>query len=48
MGDIEEAAACLRDLDVPSYHHEIVKRALVAACEDESRLKAVHSRMARL
>jgi hypothetical protein len=47
-GDIKEAAACLRELDVPSYHHEVVKRALVAACEDETRVQSVKSLLARL
>ncbi|KAK9819246.1 hypothetical protein WJX81_007334 [Elliptochloris bilobata] len=30
-GDVGEAARCLRELGVPSYHHELVRRTLAAA-----------------
>jgi len=30
-GDVAEAARCLRELGVPGYHHELVRRALAAA-----------------
>lgn len=35
-GDIAEAARCLGELDVPHFHHELVKRALLAAFGDSS------------
>lgn len=36
-GDAREASRCLMDLDVPHYHHELVKRCLLAAFELEGR-----------
>lgn len=33
-GDVEEASRCLMELNVPYYHHELVKRALVTAAGD--------------
>ncbi|KAA6420824.1 MAG: hypothetical protein FRX49_09213 [Trebouxia sp. A1-2] len=33
-GDILEASRCLMELNVPYYHHELVKRALVMAADD--------------
>jgi MA3 domain len=30
-GDASEASRCLRELDVPYYHHELVKRVLVSS-----------------
>jgi programmed cell death protein 4 len=35
-GDIAEAARCLGELDVPHFHHELVKRALLAAFGDSA------------
>ena len=35
-GDVAEAARCLRELNVPFYHHELVKRALLLAFGDSS------------
>ncbi|KAM1105700.1 hypothetical protein FF1_002658 [Malus domestica] len=32
-GDKKEACRCIKDLKVPFFHHEIVKRALVMAME---------------
>lgn len=32
--DIEEASRCLAELSVPHFHHELVKRALLAAFGD--------------
>eukprot|EP00252_Welwitschia_mirabilis_P010636 TRINITY_DN2402_c0_g1_i1.p1 TRINITY_DN2402_c0_g1~~TRINITY_DN2402_c0_g1_i1.p1 ORF type:complete len:712 (+),score=190.22 TRINITY_DN2402_c0_g1_i1:189-2324(+) len=32
-GDIGEACQCIRDLDMPFFHHEVVKKALVMAME---------------
>lgn len=40
-GDITEASRCIKDLNVPHFHHEIVKRAVLMAMEKrqaESRL----------
>nr|CAA75614.1 MA3 [Suberites domuncula] len=33
-GDCEEATRCLRDLEVPHFHHELVHEALVLVMED--------------
>ena len=33
-GDTLEASRCLMELNVPYYHHELVKRALVMAADD--------------
>lgn len=33
-GDSLEASRCLMELNVPYYHHELVKRALVMAADD--------------
>nr|KAG5705228.1 hypothetical protein BaRGS_011254 [Batillaria attramentaria] len=35
-GDIKEATNCLRDLDVPHFHHEVVYEATVMVLEDSS------------
>lgn len=35
-GDIVEAERCLRELDVPHFHHELVYEAAVIAIEDSS------------
>ena len=32
-GDVLEASRCLMELNVPYYHHELVKRALVLAAD---------------
>ncbi|KAK6940087.1 Initiation factor eIF-4 gamma, MA3 [Dillenia turbinata] len=32
-GDVKEACRCIKDLKVPFFHHEIVKRALIMAME---------------
>ena len=32
-GDVKEACRCIKDLNVPFFHHEIIKRALVMAME---------------
>lgn len=32
-GDVKEAKRCIKDLHVPHFHHEIVKRAIVMAME---------------
>lgn len=46
--DEEEAAQCLRDMNVPSYHHEVVLQALLAACEDENHMKVMLALLGRL
>mgnify|MGYP002834929328 CR=1 FL=1 len=33
-GEIEEAVRCVRELEAPSYHHEVVKRAVSASIVD--------------
>lgn len=47
-GDVAEAAECLRSLDAPHYHHEFVKRALLAAFEAPDRASALLSLLAAL
>ncbi|CAI9777997.1 unnamed protein product [Fraxinus pennsylvanica] len=32
-GDVKEACRCIKDLNVPHFHHEIVKRAVIMAME---------------
>lgn len=36
--DIKEVAHCLHDLSVPFYHHEVVRRALEMALDNETAL----------
>lgn len=38
-GDLAEASRCLRELEVPHFHHEIVYEAIVMALEANSTLK---------
>lgn len=38
-GDIEEASRCLRVLEVPHFHHELVYEAIVMALEANSQVK---------
>eukprot|EP00250_Pteridium_aquilinum_P005828 c15859_g2_i2 orf=212-2080(+) len=35
-GEISEACHCIRDLDMPFFHHEVVKKALVMAMEKQT------------
>eukprot|EP00850_Spirogloea_muscicola_P020782 SM000226S07423 [mRNA] locus=s226:211873:213228:- [translate_table: standard] len=35
-GEIEEACQCIRDLDMPFFHHEVVKKALIMAMERQN------------
>ncbi|MCO5613445.1 hypothetical protein L7F22_067721 [Adiantum nelumboides] len=35
-GDVSEACRCIRDLDMPFFHHEVVKKALVMAMEKQN------------
>uniref|UniRef100_A0A0D6QWI4 MI domain-containing protein n=1 Tax=Araucaria cunninghamii TaxID=56994 RepID=A0A0D6QWI4_ARACU len=37
-GDLAEACQCIRDLNMPFFHHEVVKKALVMAMEKNDRL----------
>lgn len=47
-GDYTEAAGCLRSLDAPHYHHEFIKRALLAAFERPDQAPALLSLLAKL
>ena len=47
-GVYAEAAGCLRALDAPHYHHEFVKRALLAAFETPEQAPALMSLLATL
>ncbi|MCO5605027.1 hypothetical protein L7F22_059204 [Adiantum nelumboides] len=35
-GDLAEACHCIRDLDMPFFHHEVVKKALILAMEKQT------------
>jgi hypothetical protein len=35
-GDLGEACRCIRDLDMPFFNHEVVKKALVMAMEKQN------------
>lgn len=35
-GELAEACQCIRDLDMPFFHHEIVKKALIMAMEKQN------------
>lgn len=47
-GDIEEASRCLAELSVPHFHHELVKRALLAAFGDSAHAAALLQLLAAL
>lgn len=47
-GDIEEASRCLAELSVPHFHHELVKRALLAAFGDSAHAAALLELLAAL
>jgi len=42
-GDIDEAVACVKRLDAPHYHHEVIKRAIVLALDGKQRQRAMMS-----
>jgi len=42
-GDIDEAVECVRRLDAPHFHHEVVKRAIVIALDGRQRQRAMMS-----
>lgn len=42
-GDIDEAILCVKRLDAPHYHHEVVKRAVVLAMDGRQRQRAMMS-----
>mmetsp|Transcript_58763 Transcript_58763/g.187497 ORF Transcript_58763/g.187497 Transcript_58763/m.187497 type:complete len:703 (-) Transcript_58763:1595-3703(-) len=49
-GDLSEAARCLRELNVPFFHHEVVKKSLVVAIETkgaEGRMEALLAELAK-
>jgi programmed cell death protein 4 len=48
--DLEEAARCVRELNVPHFHHEVIKRSLKNALEEggEENAKAMSSLLAFL
>ena len=41
MGTFDETVGCLRSLDAPHYHHELTKRALLAAFEKADQAPAL-------
>ena len=40
-GDLVEARRCLRDINMPHFHHELVKRALCLAVESDEAVEPV-------
>ena len=44
----DEIACCLRSLDAPHYHHELTKRALLAAFEKPEQAPALLGLLQRL
>ena len=44
----DETACCLRSLDAPHYHHELTKRALLAAFEKPDQAPALLQLLQRL
>lgn len=42
-GDIDEACACIKKLNVAHFHHEVVKRAIVIAMDKQQRERAMMS-----
>jgi DNA-binding SARP family transcriptional activator len=46
--DFEETVSCIRSLDAPHYHHELTKRALLAAFEKPDQAPALLALMRRL
>ncbi len=47
-GDFDEMVGCLRSLDAPHYHHELTKRALLAAFEKPDQAPALLALLRRL
>ena len=47
-GDFDETVGCLRTLDAPHYHHELTKRALLAAFEKPDQAPALLALLRRL
>ena len=47
-GDFDETVGCLRSLDAPHYHHELTKRALLAAFEKPDQAPALLALLRRL
>ena len=46
--DFDETVGCLRSLDAPHYHHELTKRALLAAFEKPEQAPALLQLLQRL
>jgi hypothetical protein len=42
-GDLDEAVECVKRLDAPHFHHEVVKRAVVLALDGRQRQRAMMS-----
>jgi programmed cell death protein 4 len=42
-GDIDEACACIKKMNVAHFHHEVVKRAIVIAMDKQQRERAMMS-----
>jgi programmed cell death protein 4 len=42
-GDIDDSCECIKKLNVPHFHHEVVKRAIVIAMDKEQRERAMMS-----
>ena len=47
-GDYDETVGCLRSLDAPHYHHELTKRALLAAFEKPDQAPVLLALLRRL
>lgn len=47
-GKFDETVCCLRSLDAPHYHHELTKRALLAAFEKPDQAPALLELLQRL
>jgi programmed cell death protein 4 len=45
-GDLEEACACIKELQVPQFHHEVVKRAIVLSLDQKD--TAAHAKVSVL
>lgn len=46
--DFDETVSCIRSLDAPHYHHELTKRALLAAFEKPDQAPALLALLHRL
>jgi programmed cell death protein 4 len=39
-GELAETCQCIRDLDMPFFHHEVVKKVLVTAMEKKTTMSS--------